>query len=350
VRANSGQKLAKILRQALWVAAAAACVSCTNNFNQVGSTSALSTVGGSTGNGNLDTGNAAPILTITNVLKDNANPTSVLDIVGDGSNAMGQLCVANTSGTNNSLPTPSSSSTPTGANQGPSTCSCTYSYTSPSVGTQTVSVDTVYYESNLIECDYTQIPGDVTTVNVSVLVTTQNASSNTISFNLTGVSGSSPTSASSYTLVSRYQCKDIVSIPYAFGPALGTPNSLYDPIQSESPEINYPLDFYTMNLGGSLAAYISNNVENWNCPGNPKDPNFGTNYNLYSVGPDSGGSYLIYPPAGSAFDRSTFYLSNAAAGVFTIPVNTYTAPTIISDGTGNPIGYAAAPIPSGTNQ
>ena len=137
-----------------------------------------------------------------------------------------------------------------GPNTGASTCECTYSYTSPSVGTQTVSVDTTYYESNLIECPYTQIPGDVTTVNVSVLVTTQNASSNVINFNLTGISGSSPTSASSYTLASRYQCKDIVSIPYAFGPSLGTPNSVYDPIQSESASINYPLDFYTLNLGG----------------------------------------------------------------------------------------------------
>ena len=68
------------------------------------------------------------------------------------------------------------------------------------------------------------------------------------------------------------------------------------------------------------------------------------------MGPDSGGSYLIYPPSGSTFDRSTFYLANAAAGVFTVPLNSYTAPTIVSDGTGSPIGYGAAPIPSGTNQ
>jgi hypothetical protein len=307
--------------------------SCTNNLSDA-------TGSGSTGSGSGSTFNSTTsyILNVTNVVKDSINSTTTLDVVGDGSGAMGTYCIST-----------SQSSTGVISNTGPSSCSCTYSYTSPSEGTAQVDVPTTYQEQNLIECLYTSIPTDVTTVQVSVHVTTQNAYSNAFSFNLTNTNGTNPTLISNFALVTRWQCRDIVSIPYPGSPAFGSSNSIYDPIQSQDPSLTYPIDFYTTNLGGSLEAYISANLAGeWNCPTNPNDPNFGLNYTLYSVGPDSAGSYEIYPPAGSAFDRSTFYVSKTQSGVYTIPLDSYTAPTLVDDGAA-PLGYAAAPIVSGTN-
>ena len=264
--------------------------SCTNNLAGKLSTSSVATIGVGTG-GTNSTGTFA--LTLQNVLRDSTNPTTTLDLIGDGTNKMGTLCTSTAGGLSTA---------------GPSTCSCTYAYTSPSVGVQSVDVPTVYQESNLIECLSTTIPSDVTTVSVSVHVTSENEYSNVVAFNLLNTGGLNPTSASSFSLVQRWQCRDILWIPYP-GPngtlAEFATNSMYDPIQSQDPSLTYPINFYTTNLGGTLQAYINANIAGqWDCPSNPNDPNFGLNYNLFSVGPDSGGSYQISPTAGSAFDRS----------------------------------------------
>jgi hypothetical protein len=330
--------------------------SCTNNLSSRSvSSSSITGVGITT--------NFA--MAITGVVEDQGNPSGTLDILGDGSGAMASLCVAGTGVGNSGLgvspsPTPSpsasssSSTSSTGTTSGPSTCACNYSYTTSSGVTENVQVDTTYHESNLIACNYGVIPTSATNIQVSVFVTTSDSYSNAVAFSPNGsTSSTSLTLASNYSLVQRYQCKDIVSIPYFMGGALGSGNSIYDPILSEDPSYSYPLNFFTTNLGGTYAEYIQNGVLNWNCPANPNDPNFGNNYTLYSVGPDTAGSYLISPPGGSAFDRSTFYASNTQAGVFTIPLNTYIAPTLLATAVNPnnaPIGYGAAPIPSGTNQ
>lgn len=311
----------------------------------MGSTSTLGLAG--SGNGNIITGSGGTTaFMITNVLKDNANPTSVFDILGDGTSAMAQYCVASSS----------SSSGSTGSNTGASTCSCTYSYTSPSVGSQQVDVDTIYFESNMVECPYTSIPGDVSSVSIKIHVVKSDTYTNALTFNLAAAGvGTSPTSANSFGLVNRIQCKDVVTIPYPFGPNLDQANSVYDPIQSEDPTLSYPLDFYTTNIGGAYAQYVASGVKNWNCPANPQDVNFPSNYKLYSVGPDSGGSKQIYPTAGSAFDRSNFYVAKQPAGVFNVPLNAYVAPTLTasafaSSGNNPLLGYGASPIPSGASQ
>jgi hypothetical protein len=306
--------------------------SCTNNLSGKGLSTALNSL-----NGTGTSTSGTYILNVTNVLKDSTNPTTTLDVIGDGTGAMGTLCTS-TAGSN------------TSSTVGPSTCSCTYSYTSPSQGTAQVDVPTTYQESNLIECLFSAIPTDVTTVNVSVHVTSVNEYSNVFAFNLSNTGGTNPTLASNFVQVQHWQCRDIVTIPYPGSPALGSSNSIYDPIQSEDPSLSYPIDFYTTNLGGSLEAYINANLQGtWRCPGNPNDPNFGLNNTLYSVGADGSNSYTIYPTAsGDTFDRSTFYVSKTQTGVYTIPLDAYTAPTLVNDGAA-PLGYAAAPVSTGTN-
>ena len=345
MRANTGQDAISIQRASVsessrlrvragWIFSVALLAltffSCTNNLGGKLSTSSVATIGGTGSGGTNSTGTFA--LTLQNVLRDSTNPTTTLDLIGSGTNAMGTLCTSTAGGLSTA---------------GPSTCSCTYAYTSPSVGVQSVDVPTVYQESNLIECLSTTIPSDVTTVNVSVHVTTQNAYSNVVAFNLLNTGGVNPTAASSFSLVQRWQCRDILSIPYPGSPALGSTNSIYDPIQSQDPSLTYPINFYTTNLGGTLQAYINANIAGqWDCPSNPNDPNFGLNFNLYSVGPDSGGSFQISPTAGSAFDRQTFYVSKTQTGVYSIPLDSYTAPTLVNDGNA-PLGYAASPVSTG---
>ena len=344
----------------MWAALALIVSGCTNNLSGV-STSGSNTTG-------IGLNGSTQIFSITNVIQDQTNPAGTIDVVGDGTGAMSTYCTAGSGDPNagvDGIGGANSAGTIAGSGQtGTSNCGCTYAWSDPATGaTGSVNVNTSYHESNMIECPYSVefFPSDVTQVSVSIFLISNDTqpATNTINLNLGNGSGSgiSLTSAANYVQVSRYQCRDIQSIPYLGGIAggqLGTGNTIYDPILSEDPELTYPLDFYTTNLGGTYASYIQNSASlyDWNCPSNPNDPNYGNNTTLYSVGADSSGSVEIYPPAGSAFDRSTFYVSKTLAGVFTVPLNSYIAPTMVSatSNIGGPVGYGAAPIVTGTNQ
>jgi hypothetical protein len=306
---------------------------CTNNLSSLGkgsSSGATHTVITSDG----DSGSG--LVTLERVIED-PSMTGTFDLIGDGTNAIGQVCAPDSTDT--------SSSDLNGA--GPSTCQCAYSYTRSNGNTEQLLVDTTYHEANLLRCPYDTLPTDISSVSVAITQTTSGASSNSISFSLNGyTSATNLSDANSFVQVTRYQCRDIVTIPYMLGPGLTSSNSVYDPIQSEDPTISYPLNFYTTNFGGTFSLYVSRDVRNWDCPSIPNDPNVpGLDLRVFSVGSDSAGSKQIYPPAGSAFDRSTFYVSKVKAGVFNIPLNTYVAPQTFGNGGGaNPVGYAASPI------
>lgn len=284
-----------------------------------------------------------PII-LTRVLRNATSPTSTFDLIGDGTGAMGKGCMSKD--TENST-----------QSKGESTCTCAYSYTLSNGSTESYEAPTTYHEGNVIRCLYVDIPTAVKSVKVRIHQTTLDTYSNSISFNLNNRNITlDPTEASTFAQVQRYQCRDLLWIPNSLAP-----DTIYDPFQSEDPHNSIPMNFYTTNLGASQAIYgggMSSVTppKNWNCPSIPNDPHLKMDLTLYSAGPDSAGSKKIYPPSGSSFDRSTFYLARRATSVFDVPVNAYIAPeinTLSPDAQGNqtagapPIGYGASPISTG---
>lgn len=317
---------------------------CTNNLLKAAKSVADSI---NSANPNTGSGDNSSGLTLARVQKDTFDPAGTLDLLGDGSGSMGQLCA----------PKSTSGSTSTTGNSGPTTCTCAYSYIQTN-GTQIgpVEVDTTYHENNLLRCPYSSIPSGVSYVNVYIHLTNSDTQSNSINLPMNGTGVSLDLSnPASFTPVSRFQCRDIVTIPYLWD------NSVYDPYLSEDPKYSYPLNFYTTNMGKALALYAGgdsnagvNAATGWNCPALPNDTSAGMDLTLYSVAADSSGSKAIFPPGG-VFDRSTFYVTKSASGVFNQPVNAYIFPGAFTQSqaagatkpTGiPPVGYGASPIPT----
>jgi hypothetical protein len=341
--------LIKQLNTTLITFCALVLFSCTNGAGVVGkANSTTSNLASNTSGDNL----TGSVPTITRIIIDPVNP-GTFDLEGDGSSAIGNVCTA--SATTSTTTTTTTSTDYQGA--GTSSCQCYYQYTVPSTGAQeAVYVNTSYFEANMVSCPYSTIEAGVTSVNVSLYVTSSSLTSTpAISVPLTGsTSAFDTTNSNNFTSIQRYQCKDVVSIfmPWS-GSGSGTAgaNAMYDPFQSDAPDTSYPLNFYTGNFGATFSYFsgaASSSVGNWNCPGVPNDTSVpGLDLRVWSVGPDSAGSSQIYPAVGSAFDRSTFYTANQASGIFSVPLNTYIAPTLYGQpgGTGSsaPSGYGATP-------
>lgn len=331
-----------------WIGLALAGASCTNN-RIVGKTTKLSASANSLEG--VITG-AESTLVLSRVVKNTQQPTAIFDLLGDGSGSLGQNCVAG-----GDKPT----------NQGVSSCNCVFEYAKADGSNERYEAPTLYHEGDLIRCLYTGIPAAVSSVKVRVHVTSSDLYSNEITFKFSGTGISLDTaSASTFVRADRYQCRDLVKVPYVFDP-----NNMYDPFQSEDPSYTYPLNYYTTNFGGTMAIYAGGlpgltPPTFRDCPtvlaNDPStrgsvtsDPTTGLDFTIYSVAADSSGSKRIYPATGSAFDRSTFYLARKPTGIFNVPVNAYIAPdiyTISPDEKGNqagvpPLGYAALPIPTG---
>jgi hypothetical protein len=138
--------------------------------------------------------------------------------------------------------------------------------------------------------------------------------------------------------------------------------------------MSYPIDFYATNLYTAITSYVQTKLSTWNCPPILTPDKYLTtaslaafnlahhvNLNLYSKAPlPGGGGKNIYPPTAGTFDRSTFYLAKKSTGVFSVPVNAYIAPGVITatpDPTASdtpstippPLGYGVRPIPVGAN-
>ncbi len=211
----------------------------------------------------------------------------------------------------------------------------------------------------MMRCPYISVPSDVSQLTVSVHVTSAGLYSNGVTLSLTSTSSNaSVTNPNVFGKVVRYQCRDIVVIPNILD------NNIYDPLQSEDPHIAYPLDFYAMNIGGALSAYVSaqgsnSNLAYWDCPpiltpgttlSSASQASYATQYNLnMNLFSESSSSPVLYPvPSGSA-DATMFYLAKTRQSVFTVPVNAYVAPTIFSQSSfhPNPVGYGAATIATG---
>ncbi|MEK6706917.1 MAG: hypothetical protein AABZ06_14125 [Bdellovibrionota bacterium] len=318
-------------------AATACCLpflaSCLNNNSKKPNNNTTSNIDISALPNTKSLGNSST-LTLFKVVKNQLDPSGTLDLIGDGTGAMSHYC--------------SSADTSTGSpSSGQTTCNCTYTYVRSNGYTESFDVPTVYRESNMIRCKYDEVPSDITYLKIKIHLTKADMYSNEITY-FTSNSGIAADLASpqNFLRAQRYQCKDIITIPYIFD------KSIYDPVQSEDPRLSWPLNFYTTNMGAAIAAYASapaENIKDWNCPAIPNDTSAGIDLTVYSVHADNAGSNLIYPPTGSKFDRSTFYLSRSKGGIFKVPLNAYIAPTVNTRTSGSPppIGYGASPIPYG---
>lgn len=298
-------------------------------------------------------GSGSGLSLLSRVVPSNTDSSTTLDLVGDGSNLIGQHCMSESS----------TGSPISGSGYGPSTCQCVFDYTA-STGTERIEVPTTYYEANLVRCRYDSIPSDASSVRVSLHITTTGTYSNSQTLILSG-SGSTVSidlgNSQSYVPVQRFQCRDFPKIPYAFQ------GSIYDPIQSEDTRYSYPLNFYATNLGGAALAFANKSNSNksfyssWECSTNPYEPAHWENLKIFSVGAGSGGSKLIHPNDRTTFSaRSNFLLAKQKTGVFSVPFHALIGPAILTQeadsqggvntGPDAPLGYAAKVSSSGTGE
>ena len=299
-------------------------------------------------------------LTLSRVVKNTLDPGRVLDLVGDGSGAIGNLCVPATAGAGSA-----SALTPT-------VCKCVFEYSSASSLNTRLDKDITYHENNLARCSYSDIPIDVTSLTVSIHITSSDVYSSKVNFKFNSSDNKLDLAdASSFVPVIRYQCRSIINtIDFAFD------NLIYDPFQSEDPHLSYPLDYYATNLGAAISAYTGvsgSEAMDANCPSilNPLfslSPNAYTSYvaehkvnlRLYSK-TALGGNKEIFPTGGvkPEIDRYNFYLAKQKSGIFTVPVNAYQSPGVITSSqevngvetsANPPLGWGASPIPLGPGQ
>lgn len=288
-----------------------------------------------------DPGDPGSVLQIAQALRSARDPNNLLDIIAKADGVIGRYCTP--------VSDPSAESK--------ATCNCSFTYNVKNasgaiVSRETFESPTLYSESNLLRCSRAKIPPHVDKFAVRLLVTSpEKFYSNSIVVTIGSGAPIDLAEPSSYVSPNRYLCKDVVSVNYLFdGPGK---NKFYDPFQSEDESVSYPLDFYTSNFGGDLSFFASKRISSWVCPTRPTDSDSqGRKLRIYSVAADNG-SYLIYPHS-KGFDRSKFFLARSSAGIFTVPVNAYVAPQIMTNSSASdappPLGYAVAPTRQGDTE
>jgi len=275
---------------------------------------------------------------ISQALRSNADPNSLLDIIGGDSIAFSSLCRSKNGS----------------AGSGESTCQCKFDVTTSS-GSQSFEVPTVYLEDSLVRCRYDVVSAGASKIEVSVHALDSGKVSNKIVLGAaTELDALDLRDPDSYLRVHRYQCNEYLFIPSLFG------GSIYDPFQSENTVHQFPRNFYTTNLAVSAAALIRESNSNplffsrWDCNFNLNKSPYWSTPEIYSR-TKLDGKVLISPHSGSGFNRELFYLAKKPSGVFNHPVNAFHAPFIRTftstsdDGSAQqgfdpPLGFGAKPI------
>lgn len=293
---------------------------------------------------------------LSRVVLNQADPAGTFDVWDDGTTSIAKYCPSTTSSTTTST----------------INCSCVYDYqyTNPTTSvtsSQEILVDPTYAEGDLLRCPYAQIPPSVSSVSVSVATKDGAHKSSAVTFSFGTSSGILDTSKDyTFARIYRYTCRLKTYVPNTMDLGSG----IYDPYQSEGdPSNSYPLSYYTTNMGASLNAFAGGAgtgaiISDYECPPDPRHPTSAFAETIYSsaAGPD--GKYVISGNPGSASvdmnidnPRSTFYLSKVKTGIFTVNINSYIAPNIVSQAatTPNPqggglpsLGWGASPRSTGT--
>ena len=317
---------------------------CTNNIDNEGSGESTSVDVSGSGDSSLDQSGSSSLLTLSRVLQSNSDPTSTLDLIGDGSGTMGNYCTS--SGDDSSA-------------TGGSTCTCQFSCTTASGTEQQWEVDTSYFESNLIRCPYDFSSCSTEEVTITIHMTNSDSYSNEVEYDISETSDQLDLSEeSSFKEVKRFQCKDTVTIPYMWDSG---GSGIYDPFQSESSKYSYPRNFYTTSVGLAVKKFYENSIINstfysdQECALNQYNSPEWENLRIYSVGSGGDdGDKTIFDTIDSENPRATFYLAKEETGIFDVAVHAYALPgkrSTEADEDGNypsgeysPLGYGTSPI------
>jgi len=168
-------------------------------------------------------------------------------------------------------------------------------------GSHTLAVPVFRAEANLVRCEYTQaLANNPQQLFVRVVTNATHYSSNLLEFKFNSqLTGLLTTDVNTFLRVRRFQCREHTSVPYMFEPGSdGSRFSIYDPLQSESDRLSYPLNFYTTNMGAAalwfvLKAKDDPSIKDWDCSFGlePEDnPALWVNRNIYSESPWDGGA------------------------------------------------------------
>lgn len=254
-----------------------------------------------------------------------------LEIYGSIDQQLGSLCKA---------PPPTLFSTP------PSPCQCIFNFKAVSGNTlvpDTQSLPVSYVEDNMVRCSYADLPDSAQ--NLSLQLSSGTLLSLPMPLELSALTGTSATEPSSFVEVRRYQCRELVTVYSLFG------NNVYDPLQSESPFMSYPRNFYGTNFGNvhlALASQLASN--HWDCVTDPAATSVDwTDFRLFSRYAGQNGPLLngtmISDAQGSPSSKQTFYLAKKPFGNFSTPVHSLLAPGVPTSDSNDsifpPLGYGA---------
>ncbi|MCC7443096.1 MAG: hypothetical protein IT285_15795 [Bdellovibrionales bacterium] len=239
MRGNASRGLggsSRALGAAVAFAASLALFGCNNNFvDNPGVGNGLSTGSGSPVGTGGDSGSTGGTLAqLERVVLSSADPTGSLDLIGvTDTGQFGILCGGEV------------------AEGGDAPCRCKYRFSAGS-SPEEIEVLPSYVEADLIRCPRTEISPSATAVEVSINFLTQGLYSNEVIIPLNqDIATIDTTLPSSFLPVHRYQCREYLFIPYLYATST---DAMYDPFQSDSTRLSFPINFYTTNIGGTLMA------------------------------------------------------------------------------------------------
>lgn len=322
------------------VCAIALLAGCTNQqlALTLGSGDGVTSSSPTPGNGATAGATEAGYFNLQRAIPTQSNPTGSIDVVGDQQGTIGKFCQA------------AAGAAGSGQNTG---CQCQFSYTNHG-RTESLETTPSYTETDLLRCPIAGLPADVTDVTIKIRLLAISSYSSELPIDDAGMFGGQVdlSSTNQYLRVRRFQCRDHVYVPHMFD------GTVYDPFQSESTRLSYPLNFYTSNYGSTFKAMIygasqgmSAFLANWQCAINPYTQESWENRWVFSQAPLNG-SLVIENSRGTPTERSLYYLSKRSVGKFNVPVRAWIAPGIVSQApdptsptaANYPIlGYAARP-------
>jgi hypothetical protein len=228
-----------------------------------GSTGGSSFVPGGTGVTTPAPGNSS-FITVTRVVLSNADPTSLIDLVGQNGE-IGSQC-------------------PDG-----NTCHCEFNWTETSGVLRDSETTPVRIETNLMRCPFNVVTPDVKFFDVKIKILTANLGSNSTRVFLTSVNPSLDSSiGSNYLPAYRFMCRMMAVKKNV--PDSGMYTGLFDPTYWD---MSLPFTFYTTAFGRDYGAVApttggaANSLLGWECPPIPNDPSDNPiyDYKVYSLDP-----------------------------------------------------------------
>lgn len=249
--------------------------------------------GGSSAGGspNTDTGSAS-FITLTKVVRSNADPNSLLDLIGQN-NEIGTNC-------------------PPGDQ---AACKCVFSWLEAGGNRRESEIVLVRTEANLARCSFSTVSTDTKEFDVTLKIMAAGLTSNTMRVRMpTSNPSKDPSLTNNYLPVYRFMCRDILGRKATGADNTKKYTGLVDPILWK---YSYSYNFITTSLGNDYGAVKGKRadgsgvpVTGWECPPIPNDPSDNEVYDfkVYSAeNVDIVNPNRITVPDGEATADSTIY-------------------------------------------